>query len=123
MDQTTVDMLSERRAQLMEKIVPLQAQVDQIDRCLFAIDALSTLPINGDAGTIQDGVMQALATEPNGLHVNDLLARMRRSRPSLTRESLAPQLSRLKRKGRVSSIGRAGWKLVAAGDETGEGER
>ena len=114
MDQNARDMLSDRRASLIQRINPLQAEIDQIDRCLFAMDAASAIP-RRPSTTIQDMALKVLASEPDGLHVLDILALLQRDRPSLKRESLAPQLSRLKRDGKVCSLGRAGWKLAATG--------
>lgn len=65
--------------------------------------------------TIKDRIREIIVAKPEGMTSNEILERLQRDSPSLTRTSLSPQLSRLKADGvlvRDDATGR--WQLAQA---------
>lgn len=87
-----------------------QSQSDQ-KAVLFAQYPVETRAPQS-VGTIKSMVMSLLVdTDPEGLTANDLLSDLReRWLPKLERTSLSPQLSRLKREGKIENFN-GKWRL------------
>lgn len=125
------DYLASRRAEIEAQIKALRSELTEIK---IAEDALSggaptRVPANSAngastvrSGSIKDWVLKALAHEPDGLETDAVIFKVTGiGGPKVPRNSMTPQLSRLKGAGLIKQDGRL-WKLAssnaAPNDET-----
>jgi hypothetical protein len=128
------DYIADRIRKLEDSLVPLrqeaavaEAKIKQIEQELIDLrnaakaigipNRLPTAPLGvtrrkSAETTIKEAVLQVLADYPRGLMALDLLAEInKRFQWQLVRPSLSPQLSRLKREGKIFNQGSV-WHLT-----------
>jgi len=128
------DYLASRRAEIEAQIKALRAELTEIR---IAEDALAgatptraavasaTGPATVRTGSIKDWVLKALMHEPEGLETDAVIFKVREiGGPEVSRNSMTPQLSRLKAARLIGQEGRL-WRLPSKtepqNDETPDG--
>jgi hypothetical protein len=122
------DFIAQRVQQLADSLLPLRAQQVELEQKIASIEkeladlrnaakaigmpnGLSSLPLHvtrrtRPQPTIKEAIMSVLPEFPEGLLALDILAKINaRFDLSLVRTSLSPQLTRLKREGRITNRG------------------
>lgn len=111
-------------SELNTEIAKLTAELDEITRILGAIPMVNRLETGSPRKvrqptkpTIKEAVMQVLLHYPNGLTALEILREVNlRFALGIVRTSLSPQLSRLKRDGRIRNAGIV-WTVTAPSAE------
>lgn len=119
-----LDYLSERRASIEAQMKALRAELAEIriaEEALAGNSPSRTAVVSSKgsslvrAGSIKDWVLKALAHEAQGLETDGVISKVSEvGGPDVPRNSMTPQLSRLKADGLIEQHGRL-WRLLAAG--------
>ncbi len=125
-----LDYLLERRAEIEAQMKALKAELGEIR---IAEAALTGAPVSRSVmtsvsgasatvreGSIKDWVLKALMTAPDGLETEGVIDAVRDAGgPDVPRNSMTPQLSRLKAAGLITQEGRS-WRLAPREAQTNE---
>lgn len=120
-----LDYLQQRRSEIEAQIKALKAELGEIRVATDALTSSDVVSVSTSGvtafrtkqsavreGTIKDWVLRALEDVPEGLETDDVTQRVQDiGGPEVPRNSMTPQLSRLKRDGLITQVGR-NWQLV-----------
>lgn len=115
---TLRDFIATRRAEIKEAMASMRSELKELDAAEAALGTKESAPqarpttSRGDM-TIQDMAQAVLQSADAGLDANEILAAIKQAfGKDIPRNSLSPQLSRLKDAGKVIVEGKT-WKLAS----------
>jgi len=123
------DFLSARRSEIETQLKALKAELEEIRVAEAAINGVSALAPSAAAtgvrrlgrpkgteirpGSIKDWIKKALFDENDGLETEEIISKINRmGGPPVPRNSMAPQLSRLKSDDGLITLEGKRWKLL-----------
>jgi len=114
------EYLAERRQEVQAQIKSLKAELGELDRAASALEPVDVARSTQERGatgsgrkTIKELALQALRENPDGLEASAMVTWMASKGHVVARESLSPQLSRLKEDHRVILEGTR-WHAITA---------
>ncbi len=114
MTKSLQEFIRERRPEITAQIHALREELKQLDVAEIALSDKrpQTTHKPTDLPTIKEMVLEVLAGYPQGIRANEILSAIEsRHGARIARESLSPQLSRLKDEGKIILKGRK-WCLI-----------
>jgi hypothetical protein len=111
METNLQEFIRSRRQALYAQVEAINNELAQLDSAEGAITG-RVVPTTEGLPTIKNMILAVLAGEPKGLRANDIRPQIKTLYGyNLARESLSPQLTRLKNEGKVTLKGRT-WHIA-----------
>lgn len=117
------DLLSARRSEIEDQLKALRLELEEIGIAEAALNGVPASPRSRPVGrprnteprpgSIKDWVLKALQDEPEGLETEEIIAKISAMNgPEVLRNSMTPQLSRLKASDNLITLEGKRWKLL-----------